>query len=92
MWYDVAMDTPFARGNRGRKPIPGFVKTALAKHKLDEAFRARPDYQRDDYLTWLDGARLPEQRQQRLTQFLEELGKGDVFMGQPWSPPKPATK
>jgi len=34
VWYDVAMDTPCARGNRGRKPVPGFVKTALARHKL----------------------------------------------------------
>jgi uncharacterized protein YdeI (YjbR/CyaY-like superfamily) len=85
------MDTPFARG-RGRKPIPGQIKTALAKQKLLDAFLARPDYQRDDYLTWLDAAKLPEQRQQRMTQFLEEIGKGDVYMGQPWSPPKPVTK
>jgi len=82
------MDTPFARG-QGRKPMPGFVKTALAKHKLLDAFLARPEYQRNDYLTWLDGAKLPAQRQQRLTQFVEELGKGDVYMGQPWSRPAP---
>lgn len=86
------MDTPFARGNRGRKPIPGFVATALAKHKLVDAFRARPEYQRNDYLVWLDGARLPAQRQQRLAQLIEELGKGDVYMGQPWSPPRPVTR
>jgi hypothetical protein len=92
VWYDVAMDTPFARGNRGRKPVPGFVKTALARHKLVDAFRARPEYQRDDYLTWLEGAKLPDLRAQRLAQFLEELGKGDVYMSQPWSPPKPASK
>ena len=91
MWYDVAMDTPFARG-KARKPIPGFLKTALAKHNLTDAFQARPEYQRNDYLTWLDGAKLPEQRQARLTQLVEELGKGDVYMGQPWSPPKPVTK
>ena len=91
VWYDVAMDTPFARG-KARKPIPGFVKTALAKHNLTDAFQARPEYQRNDYLTWLDSAKLPEQRQARLTQLVEELGKGDVYMGQPWAPPKPVTK
>ena len=85
------MTTPFARGSRGPKPMPGFVKSALAKHKLLDAFRARPEYQRNDYLTWLD-AKLPAQREQRLTQFIDELTKGDVYMGEPWSPPaKPAT-
>ena len=83
------MSTPFDRGSRGRKPIPGFVRTALAKHKLDEAFFARPEYQRNDYVTWLESAKLSEQRQQRLTQFLDELGKGNVYMGEPWSPPAP---
>jgi len=86
------MNTPFDRGKRGPKPVPGYVKTALAKHKLLEAFRARPEYQRNDYVTWLDAAKLAEQRQQRLTQFLDELGKGDVYMGEPWSPPPPVTR
>jgi len=85
------METPFARGH-GRKPMPGFVKTALTKHKLLDAFRARPEYQRNDYLTWLEGAKLAEQRQQRMTQLLDELGKGDVYMGQPWSPPVPPAR
>ncbi|MCA9675725.1 MAG: YdeI/OmpD-associated family protein [Kofleriaceae bacterium] len=85
-----AMNTPF--GNRGPKPMPGFVRTALAKHKLIGAFRARPEYQRDGYMTWLDGARLPAQRLQRLAQFLDEIGKGDVYMGEPWTPPPPVTK
>lgn len=83
------MTTPFGRGNRGPKPMPGFVKTALTKHKLMDAFRARPEYQRNDYLTWLDGAKLPAHRQQRVAQLVEELQKGDVFMGQPWAPPPP---
>ena len=80
------MDTPFARG-RGPRPMPGFVKSALAKHKLLDAFRARPEYQRNDYLVWLEQAKLPPQREQRLAQLVDELAKGDVYMGQPWSPP-----
>jgi hypothetical protein len=80
--------TPFARGTKGPKPMPGFVKSALAKHKLLDAFRARPEYQRNDYLTWLD-AKLPDQRTARLNQLIDELTKGDVYMGEPWSPPKP---
>lgn len=88
----VAMTTPFARGVRGPKPMPGFVKAALTKAKLMDAFRKRPEYQRNDYLTWLDGAKLPDQKKARLAQLLEELGKGDVYMGQPWSPPPPVTK
>jgi hypothetical protein len=91
LWYEVGMSTPFDRGVRGKKPIPGFVRTALAKHKVTDAFLARPEYQRNDYLTWLEGAKLTEQRQQRLDQLVTELQKGDVYMGEPWSPPSPRT-
>ena len=83
------MSTPFDRSRRGPRPVPGYVKTALAKHKLVDAFRARPEYQRNDYVTWLEAVKLNEQRQQRLAQFISELEKGDVYMGEPWSPPPP---
>ena len=33
--------------------MPGNVRGALAKRNLLDAFRARPDYQQNDYLKWI---------------------------------------
>ena len=68
--------------------MPGFVRKALDKRKLMDAFRDRPSYQQNDYLGWIAQARLQEPMQKRLTQMLDELEKGDAYMGAPWSPPK----
>lgn len=67
--------------------MPGNVRGALAKKSLMDAFRARPDYQQNDYLKWIATASGPSARQQRLDQMLEELAKGGVFKGEPWTPP-----
>jgi uncharacterized protein YdeI (YjbR/CyaY-like superfamily) len=83
------MTIPFARDGRGPKAIPGYLKSALTKQKLYDTFLARPDYQRAEYLTWLENAKVSERRQQRLTQLIDELTRGDVYMGAPWSPPAP---
>jgi hypothetical protein len=69
--------------------MPGFVRSALQKRELVEAFRARPDYQQNEYLGWLGKAVLEPDKQKRLAQFLDELTKGDVYMGQPWAAPPP---
>ncbi len=76
------------------KAMPGFMKSALATRNLLDAYRARPDYQQKDYLEWVNSAKLQDTKRKRLTQLLEELEKGDVYMGAPWTPPPPpaATK
>jgi hypothetical protein len=86
------MSTPFGRGlKRDSNPMPGFVKTALAKRQLMDAYKARPDYQQNDYLGWIGKAQLNDTKQKRLAQMLEELEKGDVYMGEEWHPPAPVT-
>ena len=45
-----------------------------------EAYRARPPYQQNDYIGWIERAKLPETKTKRLAQMLEELGKGDKYM------------
>ncbi len=45
-----------------------------------EAFQARPPYQRNDYLGWIDRAKRPETRERRLSQMLDELDAGDRYM------------
>lgn len=67
--------------------MPGNVRAALVKRNLLDTFFARPQYQRDDYLRWLAGAVGPTAKQKRLEQMLDELEKGNVFKGEPWSPP-----
>jgi hypothetical protein len=73
--------------NNSQQPMPGNVRGALAKKNLTDAFRARPDYQQNDYLKWIAAGAGPAVKQQRLDQMLDELHKGGVFKGEPWTPP-----
>ena len=73
--------------NQSSQPMPGNVRGALAKKNLMDAFRARPDYQQNEYLKWIATAAGPAAKQQRLDQMLDELDKGGVFKGEAWTPP-----
>lgn len=75
--------------NQSAQPMPGNVRDALAKRKLTDAFRARPDYQRNEYLKWITTAAGVQTKQQRLDQMLDELENGKLFKGEPWTPPAP---
>jgi hypothetical protein len=84
------MSSPFGRDlKQATQQMPGFVKTALAKEKLMDAYRARPDYQQAEYLGSINRAKGPEAKQKRLAQMIEELKKGDVYMEAEWHPPAP---
>jgi hypothetical protein len=72
-----------------KQPMPGNVRSALEKRNLMEAYLARPVYQKDDYLKWIATAVGPAAKQKRLDQMLDELEKGGVFKGEPWTPPPP---
>lgn len=73
--------------------MPGNVRVALEKRKLMDAYLARPEYQKGDYLKWISLAAGPAEKQKRLDQMLEELEKGDAFKGEAWTPPvKPDSK
>lgn len=41
----------------------------------------RPAYQRNDYLSWIGRAKRPETRARRITQMLQELREGGVYVG-----------
>jgi hypothetical protein len=71
------------------QPMPGNVRSALAKRKLTDAYRARPHYQQQDYLKWIALAVGPAAKQQRLDQMLTELENGGLYKGEPWTPPEP---
>lgn len=65
---------------RPRRPMPGFVKQAIEERGLMAEYQARPAYQQNDYIGWIDNAKLYETKGKRLRQMLEELEKGGVYM------------
>ena len=69
---------------RQRYPMPDFIRDALEEKGLIAAYRARPDYQQNDYIGWITRAKREETRQNRLAQMLIELEKGDVYMKMDW--------
>jgi hypothetical protein len=66
--------------------MPDFIREALTADALMDAYDARPDYQRNDYLGWIMRARRADTRQKRLNQMLDELRQADVYMGMAWTP------
>ncbi|MBN9334081.1 YdeI/OmpD-associated family protein [Devosia sp.] len=64
--------------------MPEFVRAALDERGLREQYDARPAYQRNDYLLWINKAKQDETKQKRLSQMLEELEEGFVYMRMDW--------
>ena len=70
---------------RPPQPMSDMVRTALVRRDLVEQYQARPAYQRNDYLMWINKAKRPETRQKRLDQMLDELESGGVYMHMQWN-------
>lgn len=75
-----------ASPRRSRHPMPADVEAALDGAGLVKAYEARPPYQRNDYIGWIDAAKRAETRQRRIHQMLYELDTGDVYMKMAWNP------
>lgn len=69
---------------RPRQPMPDDVEARLAADGLRDAYDARPPYQRNDYLGWIARAQRPATREKRISQMLDELRAGDVYMKMAW--------
>jgi len=69
-------------------PMPDFVKEALQQNKLNEAYFARPAYQQNDYIGWIDCAKREKTKQKRLNQMLDELKGGTHYMKMIWKAKK----
>jgi uncharacterized protein YdeI (YjbR/CyaY-like superfamily) len=67
------------------QPIPGFVRDALKSRRLVEKYKARPAYQRNDYILWINTAKSQPTKQKRLNQMLDELETGGVYMKAKWN-------
>jgi uncharacterized protein YdeI (YjbR/CyaY-like superfamily) len=70
---------------RPLQAMPDFVRDAIRKRGLSGRYAARPAYQRNDYLMWINKAKLEETRQKRLLQMLDELERGGVYMHMKWN-------
>ena len=69
---------------RAREPMPDFVANALDGAGLRAAYDARPPYQRNDYLLWINTAQRDETKRKRLAPMLDELRRGEVYMKMAW--------
>ena len=77
---------------KSQHAMPGFVRKALDKRNLTDAFRARPAYQQNAYMQWIAEGKIQTAMDKRLEQMLDELAKGNVFKGEPYAPPAPVKK
>ena len=67
------------------KPHPvnkmgNFIKDRLIQEDLMKEYESRPYYQRNDYLSWINQAKLEKTRKKRLDQMIEELRTGSLYM------------
>lgn len=69
---------------RERFSMPDYIAEALRMSSLTEQYNARPPYQRNDYIGWITAAKQEATQQKRLSQMLEELQSGDVYMKMPY--------
>lgn len=79
-------DQDFSRLSRPIHPMPDFVKESLEARGLMQAYRSRPPYQQNDYLSWINRAKRIETKHRRLEQMLDELERGDLYMKMEYKP------
>ena len=77
--------SPVLRPLRKREDMPDFVREALEERGLRAAYDARPPYQRNDYLLWINKVKGDDTRQRHLAHMLDELEAGGVYMGMAWN-------
>jgi uncharacterized protein YdeI (YjbR/CyaY-like superfamily) len=78
------MSADFSHLKRERQAMPDYIEKALLKEGMMERYRKRPPYQQNDYLSWINRAKLDMTRQKRLRQMLDELKSGDAYMKMPY--------
>ena len=65
---------------RPRHPMPDDVLAELEERGAMSDYEARPFYQRNDYIGWINRAKRVETRAKRIAQMLDELELGGVYM------------
>ena len=60
--------------------MPDYIRQALVDHHVISDYEARPAYQQNDYIGWIERAKRQETKDKRLQQMIDELRLGGVFM------------
>lgn len=60
--------------------MPDYIKQALEENGVMQDYLARPPYQQNDYIGWIERAKRPETRLKRLGRMIDELKIGGVYM------------
>lgn len=71
---------------RPRHKMPPAIRAALKRRGVLAAYNARPAYQRNDYLGWIDAAQRDATKAKRTEQMLRELERGGVYIGMKHAP------
>jgi uncharacterized protein YdeI (YjbR/CyaY-like superfamily) len=66
--------------------MPDDVRAALRSEGVEADYKARPTYQRNDYIGWIGGAKQDGTRRRRIAQMVAELKEGGVYMGMAHGP------
>ena len=78
-------DVDISRMKRPIYEMPDWMKQAIAERGLEQKYRERPAYQQNDYVHWISSPKREETRLRRLTQMLDELEAGGVYMRMAWN-------
>jgi len=70
---------------RTRLKMPDYVRDALIERYLMDAYHARPEYQQNDYIRWITRAKRHQTKEKRLSQMLDELEGGKLYMNMSWT-------
>ena len=60
--------------------VMDFIKQALKENGLMHDYLERPAYQQNDYIGWINHAKLETTKLKRLAQMLDELEQGGIYM------------
>ena len=74
------MSSDFSGLKRQQHPMPEFVCHALNERGLMGAYKDRPAYPQNDYIGWICRAKRQETKDKRLSQMLDELEAGGIYM------------
>jgi hypothetical protein len=72
--------------SRSVNPLPDFIGDALRESNLEDEYRNRPAYQKNDYIGWIGRSRTEKTLIKRMDQMLEELKVGDTYMKMKYNP------
>jgi uncharacterized protein YdeI (YjbR/CyaY-like superfamily) len=71
---------------RPRHAVPPDLEAALLDRGLMGAYHARPDYQQNDWIGWIERAKREDTRRKRIEEMCGDLMAGDRYMGMDWRP------